>query len=85
MEEPGKFDLAINLRIAKALDLRIAEAFLIRADKSTDAADFHCWHLGDIRRQPVVSPVLGAKRTMCLCWLISTSDMEQSFTVAVRA
>jgi ABC-type uncharacterized transport system substrate-binding protein len=36
VEEPGKFDLAINLRIAKALDLRIAEAFLIRADRVID-------------------------------------------------
>ena len=36
VEEPGKFDLAINLRTAKALDLRIAEAFLIRADRVID-------------------------------------------------
>ena len=33
VEQPGKFELAINLRTAKALDLRIAEAFLIRADR----------------------------------------------------
>ena len=46
VEQPGKFELAINLRTAKALDLRIAEAFLIRADRaSTDAADFRCWPL----------------------------------------
>jgi hypothetical protein len=28
--------LAINLRTAKALDLRIAEAFLVRADRVID-------------------------------------------------
>ena len=36
VEQPSKFELAINLRTAKALDLRIAEAFLVRADKVID-------------------------------------------------
>jgi putative tryptophan/tyrosine transport system substrate-binding protein len=33
VEQPGKFELAINLKTAKALDLPIAEAFLLRADR----------------------------------------------------
>ncbi len=33
VEQPSKFELAINLKTAKALDLQIAEAFLLRADK----------------------------------------------------
>jgi ABC transporter substrate binding protein len=53
VEQPGKFELAINLRTAKALDLRIAEAFLIRADRaSTDEADFRCWHFPDFGKRP---------------------------------
>jgi putative ABC transport system substrate-binding protein len=32
VEQPTKFDLVINLRTAKALDLKIAESFLLRAD-----------------------------------------------------
>jgi putative ABC transport system substrate-binding protein len=33
VEQPTKFDLAINLRTAKTLGLKIPEAFLLRADK----------------------------------------------------
>jgi putative ABC transport system substrate-binding protein len=33
VEQPSKFELAINLKTAKALDLRIAEAFLLRAER----------------------------------------------------
>ena len=33
VEQPSKFELAINLKTAKALDLPIAEAFLLRADR----------------------------------------------------
>ena len=33
VQQPVKFELAINLKTAKALDLRIAEAFLLRADR----------------------------------------------------
>ena len=36
VEQPSKFELAINLRTAKALDLTIAEAFLVRADRVID-------------------------------------------------
>jgi putative ABC transport system substrate-binding protein len=32
VERPTKFVLAINLKTAKALDLKIAESFLLRAD-----------------------------------------------------
>jgi putative ABC transport system substrate-binding protein len=32
VERPTKFELAINLKTAKALDLKIAESFLLRAD-----------------------------------------------------
>jgi putative tryptophan/tyrosine transport system substrate-binding protein len=33
VEQPTKFDLAINLRTAKTLGLTIPEAFLLRTDK----------------------------------------------------
>jgi putative ABC transport system substrate-binding protein len=33
VEQPSKFELAINLKTAKALDVRIAEGFLLRADR----------------------------------------------------
>ena len=31
--QPTKFDLVVNLKTAKALGLRMSEAFLLRADK----------------------------------------------------
>jgi putative ABC transport system substrate-binding protein len=36
VEQPSKFELAINLKTAKALDLNIAETFLLRADRLID-------------------------------------------------
>ena len=33
VERPTKFELLINLKTAKALDLKIAESFLLRADQ----------------------------------------------------
>jgi putative ABC transport system substrate-binding protein len=33
IEQPTKFELVINVQTAKALDLKIAESFLVRADK----------------------------------------------------
>ena len=32
VEQPTKFELVINLRTAKTLELNIAESFLLRAD-----------------------------------------------------
>jgi putative ABC transport system substrate-binding protein len=36
VEEPAKFDLVVNLKTAKALDLTIPESFLTRADEVID-------------------------------------------------
>jgi len=33
VEQPTKFDLAVNLTSAKALGLKIPESFLVRADE----------------------------------------------------
>jgi putative tryptophan/tyrosine transport system substrate-binding protein len=33
VQQPVKFDLIINLKAAKALDLKIPESFLVRADE----------------------------------------------------
>jgi ABC-type uncharacterized transport system substrate-binding protein len=36
VEQPTKFELVVNLKTAKTLDLKIVESFLLRADTVID-------------------------------------------------